>query len=213
VARVRATPRRIRNEGSRRRAVTIAFTLTSPARVVFVVRGPGPSCDLVGRFAVRGHAGANQVRFTGRIGRRELPEGTYRITARTAGGRAARPVVVAVGSGPLERPICARGESGTGALSVFEQLAAAFAVGGPTGSPTPPRKDLVGAVLPAIKKKARQATELPKAVPTPPIGRFSESTRSPTMLIGLGVGLGMFAVAMLALIAYGARFVRRAYLL
>jgi hypothetical protein len=33
------------------------------------------------------------------------------------------------------------------------------------------------------------------------------------MLIGLGVGLGVFAVAMLALIAYGARFVRRAYLL
>jgi hypothetical protein len=41
----------------------------------------------VGRFRVRGKAGTNRVRFRGRIGRRALRPGTYRILGRTLPSR------------------------------------------------------------------------------------------------------------------------------
>ena len=88
--------RRVR-VAKQRRAARITFTLNRPGRVLFVVRGPAPSCGVAGRFSVRGDRGVNHVRFTGRVGRRNLPYGTYRVTARTPGRAPSRPVLVAVG--------------------------------------------------------------------------------------------------------------------
>jgi hypothetical protein len=79
------------------------FTLSEPARVrlVFTMRATGrrvkhrcvavsprarirtPRCTRwvsVGRLTVTAKAGANQVRFRGRIGRRTLTPGRYRVT-------------------------------------------------------------------------------------------------------------------------------------
>jgi hypothetical protein len=197
VTRLRATSSRVRVNGKHRRAARITFTLTAPARVVFVVRGPAPSCAVVGRFAVRGRAGTNQLRFTGRIGRRRLTTGTYRITARTRGGAATRPVVVVVGSGPVERPVCTRREARAGAASMFEPLATAFDLGGPSPSSTR-RDDAFGGVLPELKKKVRQLPKLP-------VGGFSESGDLPVRLIALG----LLALSGLALIVYAVRYLRR----
>jgi hypothetical protein len=194
----------VRVQGKHRRAAKITFTLTAPARVVFVVRGPAPSCAVVGRFAVRGKAGTNHLRFTGRIGRRRLATGTYRITARTRAGAGTRPVVVVVGSGPVEQPVCSRRGARTEAASMFEPLATAFDVGGPGPSSSTSREDASGGVLPGIKKKVR---ELPEALPKPPVGGFSESGDSPLRLAY--IALALLALSALALIVYAVRYLRR----
>lgn len=188
-------------DGRRRRAARITFTLTAPARVLFVVRGPAPSCGVVGRFAVRGRTGANRLRFTGRIGRRNLPLGTYRIVARTRAGAAA-PLVVVVGNGPVEPPTCSTRETRPGGDSMFDELATAFAVGGP-GSPST-RRDASGGVLPEVKKKIRQ---LPGALAKPPARGFSDSLPSPALLIA--IALALLALSGGAAITYVVRYLRR----
>jgi hypothetical protein len=59
------------------------FVLRRAAPVEFVVIQIAPDCRRIGRFLVTGRAGVNRVRFRGRIGRKVLAEGTYRITGRT----------------------------------------------------------------------------------------------------------------------------------
>jgi hypothetical protein len=200
VTRLRVTYRRVPSDGKNRLAIRITFTLSAPARVHLVVRGPAPSCAVIARFAVRGRSGTNHLRFTDRIGRRHLAPGTYRIVARTRSGPAARSIVV-VGSGPVERSACPRPERS----SPFEQLGAAF----DDGAPAPPSKHPTttsGGVLPAIGKKLR---ELPRALPRPPISGFSASTRLPAWLLGLGVAL--VALAGATLIRNLVRYLRRRY--
>jgi hypothetical protein len=67
--------------------------------VIFTVTQVAPSCRLIGRFAVSGHAGVNRVRFAGRVGRKVLEAGTYRITARTRRGQAVQRVTIVVVNG------------------------------------------------------------------------------------------------------------------
>ncbi len=78
----------IARSGPRRRRQTIlSFVLVNPAIVEFVVTRVAPDCRQVGRFRVAGRRGLNRVRFRGRIGRRLLSPGTYRIEARALPGR------------------------------------------------------------------------------------------------------------------------------
>jgi hypothetical protein len=58
---------------------TVTFRLRAPAEVVFTVRGPSPSCAVVGKKAVRGRRGLNTVRLNGRFGGHTLAPGTYQI--------------------------------------------------------------------------------------------------------------------------------------
>lgn len=192
-------------DGKRRRAARITFTLSAPARVSFVVRGPAPSCHVVARFAVRGRAGKNQVRFTGRIGRRRLAPGTYRIAARTRAGATARPIVVVVGNGPVERPSCsARGTSQQTDL-VFDQLGTAFASGTPATAKPDKKSD---GVLPAIGRKIKELPEvLPEALPRPQVGGVSDSTGLPTWFLGLLLPLAALGAS--SLIVYAVRYLRR----
>jgi hypothetical protein len=82
-----------------RRSTILTFVLKRPTRVIFTVKQLAPDCQTVGRFSVRGRAGLNRVRFSGRVGRRELAAGTYRITARTVNGRALQRVTIVVVEG------------------------------------------------------------------------------------------------------------------
>ena len=199
VTRLRATTARVRPSGRRRQAAKLTFTLNGPARVRFVVRGPAPSCDVAGRFAVRGHAGRNQVRFTGRIGRRRLAAGTYRIVART-GAKASRPIVVVVGNGPVERAVCARRQSAVD-LS-FEQLATTFDIASP--APPSPRSERSGGVLPAIQKTLE---DLPEALPRPPARAVSDPDGLPAWLFGLVLPFAVLGA--IAAVVQVARYVRR----
>ena len=63
-----------------------------------------PLCRAAGRIVVRGHAGRNVVRFRGRVGRRTLGPGTYRITPRLRGGRELRSLLVVVVAGRAPAP-------------------------------------------------------------------------------------------------------------
>lgn len=88
VTRFDVSRERFANRGKRRGATVVRFRLSRAARLVLVVRGPGPSCATVARIAFRGHAGANRFRFDGRIDGRPLEPGTYLLTPRLRGSRA-----------------------------------------------------------------------------------------------------------------------------
>ena len=68
------------------RRTTFSFRLSRPTLVEFVLVRVSPDCRVVGKFRVNGRVGLNRVRFRGRIGRRVLRPGTYRVqfdTSRT----------------------------------------------------------------------------------------------------------------------------------
>jgi hypothetical protein len=215
VTRLSASPKRIK-PGSKRRAARITFRLTAPARVVFVVRGPAPSCDVVGRFIVRGRRGTNRVRFTGRVGRRTLKPGTYRLTARTAGRPdQTRRVVVILGDGPQERLRCPNPNQFVflGATSFFRETPGSAAPRGAAKAPAPRAKkkakeqDSRG-VLPAIRKKIRQLPEVLPDVPPVPRPSVPGDGASPPAILGIAA-LGLLALSGIAILAYVIRYFRR----
>jgi hypothetical protein len=212
---IRARPARPANRRTRKQAARITFTVNRPGRVVFVVRGPAPSCQVAARFSIRADRGVNHVRFTGRVGRRDLPYGTYRITARTRGGAPSRPVVVVVG----ERRggngfVCA--SASRASADPFAEILGIFAQGtGPTaiaseGSPAAQATSTAengakekgesgSGVLPAVSERLRK---VPEALP-----KLSGSD-SPNSIVGMGALL-LLIVSGLALVLYVVRFFRR----
>jgi hypothetical protein len=64
--------------------VRLAFTLTKAQRLFLIVRGPVPSCQVVGVIPVRGHRGVNKLTFAGRAGGRNLRPGSYLLSLSTA---------------------------------------------------------------------------------------------------------------------------------
>lgn len=66
----------------------IVFRLTRPAVVRFTIVRVSPTCERVGAFRVRAHAGVNRVPFRGRLRGRPLSEGTYRLLVRARGAAA-----------------------------------------------------------------------------------------------------------------------------
>ena len=66
--------------------ITVTFRLREAGTVAFSVVPTAPARRTVARFVVRGRAGANRFRFPGRIERRLLRPGRYRLVTRGAGG-------------------------------------------------------------------------------------------------------------------------------
>ena len=60
-------------------AVRLSFVLPAPARITFLVFGPGRDCNLVGWFTVAAHPGLNQVLFRGHVQKHQLNPGLYRL--------------------------------------------------------------------------------------------------------------------------------------
>ena len=85
--RFQAVRKRGRSLGSPRRA-RVTYTLTRPSAVRFTVTRlrPGKKPTKIGGFRHVGAPGKNVVGFTGRINRRPLKPGRYRLTASAAGG-------------------------------------------------------------------------------------------------------------------------------
>jgi hypothetical protein len=69
-------------------ATTIVFRLAKATVVRFTIVRVHPTCERVGSFRVRAHAGVNRVRFGGRLKGRPLEEGTYRLVVRARGAGA-----------------------------------------------------------------------------------------------------------------------------
>jgi hypothetical protein len=213
---MRARPRRIAKRGKRRTAVRISFTLTAPTRVVFVVRGPAPSCGVVGRFNVRGNRGVNHFDFTGRVGRRELSSGAYRVSVTTGGRPASRSVVVVVGDGARSsRFEC---HSPRPPASMFVSMLEVFAIGGGTpgaglagwdgdAQAAARNPSLAGdgpesGVLPAVTDRLRR---LPEDVPKPQV---PGARPSPPWILGTAALL-VLALSSLVPLVYVLRFLRR----
>jgi hypothetical protein len=85
------------------RQTTVGFDLLEPGAATFSIRQVSPVCRHVGAFRVRGRAGRNRFLFPGRIDRRLLPPGTYRLSAGGPRDRPVRAAVVVVASG-LQTP-------------------------------------------------------------------------------------------------------------
>ena len=218
VTRIRARSNRV-TRGKHRKAARITFTLSAPGRVVFVVRGPAPSCGVAGRFSVQGRRGVNHVRFRGRVGRRNLPYGKYRITARTRGSAPSRAIVVVVGDrAASEGFACGASRPSSDA---FASIFGTFSNGEPGGSnaessragtetareaPAGKRdkaKDKPDSgVLPAVTKRLKK---IPEALPRPSIPGASAS---PPWILGVGA-LALLALSALALLVYVLRYFRR----
>ena len=196
---------------TRKRAARITFTLNRRGRVLFVVRGPAPSCRVAGRFSVRGKRGVNNVRFSGKVGRRKLPFGTYRVTARIRGGSPSRHVLVAVGEGRVTNGFAC----GAGApANPFEEIGAMYGNGsGPTEAAAnePAASGVAGrrktrtkgdsGVLPAVGERLRT---LPEALPqlrVLPAGSLSR-------ILGI-IALLVVLLSGVALVLYFVRFARR----
>lgn len=215
---IKVRSRRV-TRGKRPKAARITFTLSAPGRVVFVVRGPAPSCGVAGRFSVQGRRGVNHVRFRGRVGRRNLPYGKYRITARTQGRAPSRAIVVVVGDRAASGGFACNpsGPSSDAFASVFGTFSNGGSGGSSTeaagagtngASETPSRtktqaKDAPDSgVLPAVTRRLRK---IPEALPKPSIPRASAS---PPWILGFGA-LILLALSAFALVLYVLRYFRR----
>jgi hypothetical protein len=98
--RLSLAPRSFRPARGRAGGAAVTFSLSEPARVTFRVerarsgrRERGAWARLRGRLDRAGRAGVNRVRFEGRVGRRVLAAGRYRLvaTARDAAGNRSAP--------------------------------------------------------------------------------------------------------------------------
>jgi hypothetical protein len=107
---------------SARGNIAVSFELTRPATVVFSITQTAPVCRKVGAFQVRGQAGGNRFLFPGRVDRRLLRPGTYRLAGTIDRSRAVGPTFVVAGgrrsaealNRALRRDVCARRRAADG---------------------------------------------------------------------------------------------------
>jgi hypothetical protein len=81
----------------RRGVVAVRFALARSSRVIVVLRGPLPDCARIARFGIGGHIGTNTFQFTGRVGKRKLPSGTYLIGVRPRSAETMKWIAARVG--------------------------------------------------------------------------------------------------------------------
>jgi hypothetical protein len=188
-----------------RRLTTFIFRLPKRAVVEFIVIRVSPDCTIVGRFRVKGHKGVNRVSFRGRIGRRRLAPGTYRIVAHTP-SLPTRPIMVArlvIFKGkptPAQvdvasaSNVCAPANSTEGA-GPFEFGAASSLfgnIGGVTGT---------GGEAKAAAVRDRGGQDWSGDVLGARFSRAGDAVKSihPLLWIGLGIAIALLALAALPL--------------
>lgn len=83
--------------GRKNGGTTLVFTLSRRTPIRFTIVRVYPSCERVGTFRVRAHAGVNRIRFRSRFRGRPLAEGTYRLLVHARARDTAVTIVVARG--------------------------------------------------------------------------------------------------------------------
>lgn len=193
------------------RRVTLRFVLSRPAIVEFVVLRVAPDCRQVGRFRVVGHAGVNRVQFRGRLRGRWLPQGAYRIRARTLPrGRAlaeARLVIFRRTPHPAE---VAAGRASNTCRTETESLTGSAARTGAGAGPVPGQLLIRLAPRDAIQVQGADRPRgrgLPAGVLGVQFSRAAEAAKEihPLFYVLLGI-----AIALLGLAALPVRFVPNA---
>lgn len=158
--------------GRRNGGTTLVFTLKQGTVVRFTVVRVYPSCVRVGSFSVSAHKGVNRVRFSGRLGRRPLSEGTYRLVAQARGQETAAATLTIVVVRGKTTPAELRRARRANACSPAEAHEIETAIGAaPAGSSDDPggkrqsvAERLTDPVLGAAKAVVKKAKALPAAI-------------------------------------------------
>ena len=155
--------------GRRNGGTTLVFSLKEGTVVRFTVVRVYPSCERIGSFSVRAHAGVNRVRFNGRLGRRPLAAGTYRLVAQARGRESAAATVTIVVARGEESSAELRRARGANACSAAEahEIESTIGVaparpaydGGGGGVKTRSVADPMVGVAKAVAKKAKLLKE------------------------------------------------------
>jgi hypothetical protein len=181
-----------------RRSTILRFRLGHAGRVRFTVVQVSPFCRVVGSFTRRGHAGANRVRFNGRLHGHQLPAGTYQIGLRTRRGRVLRITLVifdsafsspAAVAAARQRNVCGA-NAALAAQSAFAPLepfaAAGFVLAGAGGTsapavpPSTPRSDhVLGSTFTGL----------------PPQNFAKEIGKNPLAIVALGLAVLLLGTA------------------
>ena len=182
----------------------IVFRLSRPTVLRVTVVRVYPTCKRIGTFTVRGRAGVNRIRFRGRLGRRTLPAGSYRLIVRARGAErdaAAIPIVVA--RGPVSaatvrrlRRAMACTPAENVAVANVKEADAGSSAGAVLGTFRDRIADSVGSAAGAVSRTARGAK-----------ARIAETAENPSSTLLTVVGL----IALLSAILGGlvlARLVR-----
>lgn len=183
------------------RQTVLVFTLGKAGPVEFVVRELAPDCRRIGRFRVAGHEGVNRVHFRGRLGRRVLGPGTYRIRARTLPrGRALVDTKLVIVTRPERDEIAsARGANACGSNAQGHSSAASASWTASGAAPTTPSSG----TAPFSEGKAEKPASPSRAHGV--LGaRFTRAVDAVTgiplwLFILLGLAIAILAVAALPL--------------
>jgi hypothetical protein len=191
--------------------VRLAFTLSKAQRLFLIVRGPVPSCEVVGVIPVRGHRGVNKLTFAGRAEGRNLRPGAYLLSLSTVRQplAAAPTTLVQVVSkrrsvpakAGADKPTCA--EAQTSATGPFYRI---LHREGPTvgRAETPASRGLVTSVPPANSDQKHDVL----GVATPGAGLDSGSPAGALeSLITIGI-LTLIGAILLTTVALVTRFFR-----
>jgi hypothetical protein len=191
--------------------VRLKFKLPAAERLFLIVRGPAPSCNVVGVIPLRGHKGANTVDFAGRAEGRNLRPGGYLLSlssVRRPAGDAPTSFVQVVSerrSVPAKagarRPTCtdAQALAAVPAFRLLRREGAARSVKAPA---TP--RDALASGPPA--NSDQQHDVLGAAIPGPTLGS-GPSADGLERLITIGI-LTLIGATLLTTVALVGRFLR-----
>jgi hypothetical protein len=211
--RLRATPHRSKH----RVTVRLKFKLLAAKRLFLIVRGPAPSCNVVGVIPVRGHKGANTFDFAGRAEGRNLRPGGYLLTlssVRRPAGNAPSSFVQVVSKrrsvpakAGVRRPTCSDAQA-LAAVPAFRLLrregSAPRSAEAPTEASTADPRDALASVPPA--NSDQQHDVLGIAIPGPNLGS-GPSADGLERLIVIGI-LTLIGAILLTTVALVGRFLR-----
>jgi hypothetical protein len=186
--------------GRRDGGTTLVFTLKHGTVVRFTIIRVYPSCKRIGSFSVRAHAGVNRVRFRGRLGRRLLAEGTYRLVARARRQEtAAATVTIVVVRGKMSSAELRRARrANTCSASERDEIDAKIGVaaaGNSNDDPAVKIKNDTDPVVSVAKAVVKKSKALPSAV-----GGAVDDILSPS-LAGLLAALFAAALVLLGMLA------------
>jgi hypothetical protein len=174
---------------------TFAFQLPRAARVTLTVTQVSPACRVAGTISVRGHRGINRVPFTGRLGGRRLPPGTYKISARNRhGGAVLVATVVIVGSRkPSHAQLQTALHSNVCTTQTASRVLGAAAAGGPQQTQASGAQRQKGSKETSGGVAGASHTQASGYAPTNAKGRVS----NPLVLISLAAAVLLLGVAAL----------------
>lgn len=185
--------------------VTVRFGLSRSSRVIVVLRGPLPDCARIARFGIGGHAGTNTLRFTGRVGQRRLPDGTYLIGVRPRSSETMQWAAVRVGPRGA-RPLPRRVVEPALTRCTTQNAATLFRLDGGGAGPLP--RDLGPATDTAGGTRGEQSpAPAPPPIEVLPFNAVEEAVSDLPAWLGYLV-LALVAAALGTIIAVVVRFVR-----